>query len=248
MYFVYSANYKNNPFYYNKNTIIYEYTIKKLESKNKSIDFVNLADKASEYVLRYVTLPLDYKYGSNSIPLAVATLLTTGDILELGMGTFSTPLLHNIGVDLNRQVVSIDTDLNWLNKFIFYNNTSTHTIYNMAGNEMNQFGLNKNWGLVLVDHIDQNARSLNVLNFSKLSKIVVVHDTEKSSESFYGYEKNKIRDAFKYACKYSIYSDINRSSYISTLILSNFINLDNLALIFNQIKTDYGFVACDINY
>ena len=219
MYFVYSANYKNNPFYYNKNTIIYEHTIKKLESKNKSIDFLNLVDKASEYVLRYVTLPLDYKYGSNSIPLAVATLLTTGDILELGMGTFSTPLLHNIGADLNRQVVSIDTDLNWLNKFIFYNNTSTHTIYNMAGNEMNQFGLDKNWGLVLVDHIDQNARSLNVLNFSKLSQIVVVHDTEKSSESFYGYEKNKIRDAFKYACKYSIYSDIN-----------------------------YGFVACDINY
>lgn len=35
--------------------------------------------------------------GSAAIPITVASLLTTGDILELGMGTYSTPTLHKIG-------------------------------------------------------------------------------------------------------------------------------------------------------
>jgi hypothetical protein len=36
--------------------------------------------------------------GSTAIPLAVCGLLTTGDILELGMGTYSTNVLHKIGI------------------------------------------------------------------------------------------------------------------------------------------------------
>lgn len=207
-----------------------------------------LIDKPNEVVFRYVNLPLDYKYGSNSIPLTVAALFTAGDILELGMGLFSTPLLHNICADQNRTLTSVDTNLDWLEKFIIYNSTNTHRIYHLGTYEINKFGLDKQWGLVLVDHIDAGSRSLNVIKFSEIAQIVIVHDTEKSQETFYGYEKNKIRSFFKYSCKYSIYSDATRASYISTLILSNFVSLNKMKSIFNRITTDFGHVACDINY
>ena len=69
-------------------------------------------------------MPQDSYYGSNSIPLTAAALLTDGDLLELGMGLFSTPLLHEIAADSDRNLVSIDTDPNWLKKFITYLNLS----------------------------------------------------------------------------------------------------------------------------
>ena len=114
-------------------------------------------------VFRYVPLPLDYKYGSNSIPLAVACILaisSSGDaILELGMGSFSTPLLHSIAASNQRMLVSVDTDLNWLEKFLIYNKTSNHLIYHLEESEqMLTFGLDKTWSLVLVDHIDESKR------------------------------------------------------------------------------------------
>jgi len=199
-------------------------------------------------IYRYVNLPLDYSYGSAAIPLAVTGHLSTGDILELGMGMYSTPLLHNLGAHLNRQVVSVETNLEWLKKFIIYNSTKTHKLYHMSKSELNLYGLNKLWGLVLVDHGDAAARSLNVLNFSKLAMIVLIHDAENSSEHMYNYVKNKLRDAYKYSCKYSPFSSKEKTSTTSTLILSNFINLDNLKDLFGRISNDYGHVACDVNF
>ena len=76
----------------------------------------------------------------------------------------------------------------------------------------------------------------------------MVHDTESSQENYYSYEKNRIRESFKYQCKYSLYQDEGKTSYISTLILSNFINLNNLKDIFNKIDTDFGHVACDLKF
>lgn len=214
--------------------------------KTKSVVNI-LLNRPNDLIYKYVHLPLDMKYGSNSIPLTVATLLTSGDILELGMGMFSTPLLHNIATDQKRQMVSIETNYDWLQKFIIYNKTINHKIYRLNSFKLNYYGLDKHWGLVLVDHIYNTKRSSNVINFSKRAQIVVVHDAEKSQEDFYHYEKNKLQGYFKYACKFSIYSESTQSEYISTLILSNFVNLDKLSDIFNKVITSYGHVACDLN-
>lgn len=165
------------------------------------------------------------------------------------MGMFSTPLLHKIGADNNRLVVSLDNNLNWLNRFILYNSTKTHKIFHLSEDDMNNYGLDKRWGLVLVDHFNARTRSFNAIDFSNLAEIVILHDAEKSSEHMYQYEKNDIRSHFKFACKYSIFTNEKKSSYVSTIILSNFINLNQLEDLFKQIKTDYGHVACDfINY
>jgi hypothetical protein len=209
---------------------------------------IDLLREPNEMVFRYVNLPLEYSYGSAAIPLTVSALLSTGDILELGMGMYSTPLLHNLGAHSNRHVVSVETNLEWLQKFIIYNSTRTHKLYHLSKSELNLYGLNKLWGLVLVDHGDAAARSLNVLNFSKLAMIVLIHDAEQSSEHMYNYVKNKLRDAYKYSCKYSPFSSKEKTSTTSTLILSNFINLDNLKDLFGRISNDFGHVACDVNF
>lgn len=203
-------------------------------------------EKVNDLVMKYVTLPLDYGYGSGMIPLTIATLLSDGPILELGMGKFSTPLLHLIGTDQARQVVSLETDKEWMQKFAGYNSTQYHKIYYHSNfDSLSQYETNITWGMVLVDHIYGNRRPLHLIRFANLSKIVVAHDSEKRNEFEYQYERLDVAGHFKYRCKYSIYNSPQKNSYISTTIFSNFIELEPLGNLFKEIYTDYGHVACD---
>jgi hypothetical protein len=227
--------------------------------KSKAVDDEEGQLNASMMILRrrqpvdwlyaYVNLPLDFKHGSNLIPLTMATLVTSGDMLELGMGLFSTPLLHKISFDFNRQLVSVDTHLDWMRKFAFYNQTQAHKLYHLPNEKLlSEFGLKKRWGMVLVDHIYAEIRPTNVIKFANLSSIVVAHDTEKANEGFYKYEQAEIRKHFKYVCKFSLYQSANKNSYISTTMLSNFIDLVRvLKPLFDNVRTEYGHESCNEN-
>jgi len=208
--------------------------------------FSDILSKPYDFLFKYVNLPLDFRYGSNSIPLALSTLLTTGDILELGMGMFSTPLLHKIAADHNRKFVSVDTEFGWIQKFVSYNLTSMHRVYQITTQQLNTFGMEQKWGMVLVDHLSGATRFQNIINFANSSQIVVAHDAERQSDSFYLYEAKNVRSYFKYACKFSIY-DQSKSYYISTLILSNSFDVSRMKKIFDSISTDFGHVSCDLN-
>ncbi|CAF0957481.1 unnamed protein product [Brachionus calyciflorus] len=211
----------------------------------------NIYDDPNELVLKYVNLPYDYGYGSNSIPLAVSALLTKGPILELGTGRFSTPLFHKISSDYDRFLISVDTDPKWVQQFVFYNLTKNHRIYHISDYpSMDRIPGQENtkWGLVLVDHTDGNFRHPRAKNYAQSSEIVIVHDAEKQVENFYKYEENKLRQNFKYACKFSVFTSAQKNSYISTLIMSNYIDLSVMEEIFNKIKTDFGHVSCDLSY
>ena len=52
---------------------------------NSETIFEMIKKMPNDVVLKYVNLPYDYKYGSNSIPLAICALISNGDFLELGM-------------------------------------------------------------------------------------------------------------------------------------------------------------------
>jgi hypothetical protein len=117
----------------------------------------------------------------------------------------------------------------------------------MTPAEMDLYGLDKKWGLVLIDHLLGEKRYLNIIKFAQMANIVIAHDAEKNNDKYYKYEQMKVREYFKYACKYSIY-DVTKSVYISTLILSNFIDVSQLKAILDQIETDYGHVTCDLTF
>ena len=91
-----------------------------------------LLAQPNDLVYQYVSLPLDDDFGSDAIPLAVAALLTSGDILEIGMGSFSTPLIHNICARNQRNCISVENDKPWLEKFIEYNYTTFHKMYHLV--------------------------------------------------------------------------------------------------------------------
>lgn len=69
--------------------------------------------------------PTHSGWGSHVRLLTAAALSTQGDILELGTGFFSTPLLHQIVKEEGgkRMIISTDTDSNWLP--LFYNLSSS---------------------------------------------------------------------------------------------------------------------------
>ncbi len=59
-------------------------------------------------------------YGTHMACLIAAVINTTGPVLELGSGHYSTPLLHVLCSPHDgkpaRLLVSTETELNWLNK------------------------------------------------------------------------------------------------------------------------------------
>lgn len=223
--------------------------------KKPDINVISLDNDPNELIYAYIPLPIDYFYGSNLIPLTLIALITPPNhaFLELGMGLFSTPLLHRISHDQNRTLVSVDTDLAWISKFLPYNQTRLHRLFHVP-NELLRFGLDRTdrWGLVLVDHMMVRDRAQSAIDFANLSLVVVVHDTEAPSDVNYNYSMSKMLESFKYTCKFSLYRGVKRedpNNYISTTVLSNFIDLDKwLKPMMLAVKTDHGHESCDGNY
>ena len=156
--------------------------LKKLRFRNKHLA-VNINSDSSEY-------------GSHFIPLTFAVLNTTGPILEMGIGHYSTPLLHVICMTQKRQLLSVDTSKTWIDNF---KNLENHLhkfqylpvyeddwkanpkpeLWDTIGNEIK-------WGVVFIDHRPGERRKLDIFRFKNASEMIVVHDTQQPS---YDYEK-----------------------------------------------------------
>ena len=112
--------------------------------------------------------------------------------------------------------------------------------------EVNKYGIEKNWSLVLIDHIYGSMRGFNAIAFAQKAQIVVVHDSQKTSDSFYMFGKNNMTGHFKNVCKFTLFRAKKGEKYISTTLMSNFIDLEAvLTPAFQKAKTDYGHISCD---
>jgi len=84
------SNQKSNKFLNNivdnavESLVSNKINVSKSDTNTKNL-FDMILQNPNEIVLKYINLPYDYKYGSNSIPLAVSGLICDGDLLELGM-------------------------------------------------------------------------------------------------------------------------------------------------------------------
>lgn len=147
-----------------------------------------------------------------------------------------------LGTDMNRHVTSVDSDLDWLSKFLLFNSTRTHSIYHIkTADELRRFASDRTWGLVLVDHIFTKERYKSIIDLANKASLVLAHDAE-SSHDVYKYAENKVTAHFKYACKMSMF---NETQYKSTLMLSNFIDIRFLEHVFGRIKYSAKVVACN---
>lgn len=197
----------------------------------------------SEIIYQYVPKNLTDRYASHALPLITAALSTTGDILELGTGRYSTLALNKISKAQNKFIMSIEKDFNWLKKFLELNDTLTHLLVSSNSKCANTINMNKTWGVVFVDHINGDKRYLDLIKFAHNAEIVIAHDAEKQS-TWYAYEK--AYGSFKYHCKFSLI--FGQGNYISTSLLSNFKSFENIEKILRKTSTNLKHVVCDQSY
>jgi len=126
--------------------------------------------------------------------LHLALESTKGEVVEMGMGHGSTPLLHDYCGERKRELFSFEHNQSWLNKFSeLKSDTHTHTFV-------------ENWNIVkdtrlypsvvFIDHAPGERRKEDIVNFKDIDGIVVIHDTEPAAD--YGYQMRQHFGKFKY--------------------------------------------------
>lgn len=112
-------------------------------------------------------------YATHIEVLAAAVLRTTGPILELGTGEYSTPLLRVLRGD--RPLLSLESDAEWLERFRSME-CQGHAIRLVT--DWDAVDVAQYWGLVVLDHAPAHRRIIEGRRVAAWADIVVVHDTE----------------------------------------------------------------------
>ncbi|MBC8486284.1 MAG: hypothetical protein H8D45_09630 [Bacteroidetes bacterium] len=157
-------------------------------------------------------------YGTHITPLIASVLATRGDVMEMGMGDYSTPLLHEIikhqrETGLYRNLISFENDAVWYKNFIDLQ-TDWHIVKHIK--DWSDIAIN-NISVLFIDHAPASRRIVDIFKFKDAAEIIVVHDTEKSK--YYGY--NTVFSKFQYRFDYERYSK-------KTTLVSNFINVTKI--------------------
>jgi len=139
---------------------------------------------------------------------------TSGDVLELGMGSFSTPLLHSLCLDMDRNLVSYESDRVYFdmhNHFV----KPHHTIHLVK--DWNDANIsNRAWSVALVDHKPMERRKEEIKKLVNNTQYVIIHDSQPKEDRFYKY--SEIYPLFKYRFDYN-------KIFPQTTVLSNFEDL-----------------------
>jgi hypothetical protein len=169
---------------------------------------------------------LGLNYGTHMACLMAVATSTTGPILEMGSGDYSTPLLHAVCAKDKRYLLSTDTDKNWLNLFADLE-TDWHELKhvevyaddwsrNPQPDVWDTVGGDTHWSVVFIDHRPGERRAVDIQRLRDNTDIFVVHDTEHS-----GYGFGPILSSFKY-----IHVDKRYSTH--TTVASNRVNVRKL--------------------
>ena len=133
-------------------------------------------------------------------------------ILEVGVGHGSTPLLKSFK---DKTLISVDTDKEWAGKF-----DGTHIIdkWENLATVLQEIGIDISPGgidLMFVDCKPGEERKNVVQSFSKISNILIAHDTEDSSN--YVYDMKGVLSGFKYRIDFSPHG-LPRTTAVSNFI------------------------------
>ena len=134
-------------------------------------------------------------YGTFLPGLMKAVEKTNGDVLELGMGMFSTPYLHYQCLLANRQLTSYDNDQNWAQFFIDYGYQQPHH-HIVVVDDYAKANIDKWWDVVLIDHSPDFRRVIEARRLANLAKYIIIHDSNGRYEKVYHY--SEIYPLFKF--------------------------------------------------
>jgi predicted O-methyltransferase YrrM len=124
-------------------------------------------------------------YATHQRLLVKHMMQTTGPVIELGAGNYSTPILHEIAGAQGRHLTTVDHNPDWLNRFKIFEN-DVHTLTLLAS--WDDFKPSGAYGFAFVDHADPpgHPRWLQVQKLLPVAGLILIHDTE---DDLYGYSK-----------------------------------------------------------
>lgn len=156
------------------------------------------------------------RYSTFMPMLLEAMKRTDGDVLELGAGVFSTPLLHWLCERQKRNLLTIESDPGWYKFVQQYLRTEYHNFLHVGNwDEADKF-INKNWDVALIDHSPSGRRVTEIKKLANLTKYIIVHDSEPWKEREFHY--STIYPLFKYRYNFDKVDH-------NTTVLSNFHDL-----------------------
>lgn len=159
-------------------------------------------------------------YGSHLPCLIKAVEKTSGDILELGTGIFSTPYLRYIAMLQDRKLVSVENFKPWYDFLCkYYENTDNHEM--IFVNEYKDADIDKKWDVVLIDQTPDSSRVEEAMRLKDQAQYIIVHDSNPSNYKVTNYDK--LYPHFKYKTDWM--GDNNRAT-----VLSNFNDLKDFWL------------------
>lgn len=152
-------------------------------------------------------------WSSHYAVLVKAMEICDGPILELGIGLFSTSLLHWLCLEQGKKLVSYEDNPFYLkicrdfrdnfHKVLLIDNWDAIDIENT------------HWGMAFIDHRHER-RLIDARRIAHNADYVICHDTQESERKVYGY--NQLFPEFKYIYHYTKASP-------NTTVLSNFKDL-----------------------
>ena len=143
--------------------------------------------------------------------------MTTGPILELGCGVYSTIYLHWACYPTKRRLVTYEDNPRFY-KFANQFARDFHEIHCIK--DWDLINVAEPWGIAFVDHGQEGHRYIEISHLTH-AEYVVAHDAENSSNHKYHYDR--IHHLFKYRTKYN-------KAYPYTGIFSNFHDLSGLKI------------------
>lgn len=157
--------------------------------------------------------------GSHLPLLMYAISQTTGAVVELGCGMYSTPYLHWACWPRRRKLVTIENNPDFYDyaKQFESANHEIRCVDNWA-----DVDLGGPWDVAFVDHQPAERRGIELIRLSLVSQYVVAHDTENKSDKKYHYRK--AHPYFKYRFKYTD----TKGTFAS--IYSNYHNISKLVI------------------
>jgi hypothetical protein len=132
----------------------------------------------------------------------------------MGVGLFSTPLLHYICMETNRELVSYENDNKYLKMSRGFR-TDFHKVIFI--DDWDKSDILKPWSIAFIDHAPHHRRAVDAGRLANYAEYIICHDSEPQNDMYYLY--STIYSLFKYRFDYT-------KLFPYTTVLSNFHTLD----------------------
>jgi len=123
--------------------------------------------------------------------------LTSGSIIELGCGMYSTTYLHWACYPIKRRLVTCESKEDWIG-FARQFETDFHEIRFVPSWDL--LDLNEEWSIAFVDHAPDERRIDEIMRLTH-AEYVVAHDADNRRE--YKYNYRRARPLFRFRTTYA---------------------------------------------